>query len=630
MKNLLYLFLTVFLLILNDGLFSQSSELFIPLNIQQAYQKNTRAYDGAPGEAYWQNRADYDMDIEFDPLTRLLKGTERILYHNNSPDTLQELFIHLFPDLYKRGNPRDFLIRYQDESEGIVLYDLKLNGRNLDPGGKNGIVHRGHSGMRISLPAPLQPGHHITLDILWRYHLNMESHIRTGAVDSSSFFIAYFFPRMAVYDDITGWNDFKYTGGVEFYNDYGDFDVSISVPRDFVVWATGEFQNPEEVLQEKYLRRYRIGAVSDSVIHIIDSTEYLNRDITRQNSRNIWHFRAKNVTDFAFALSDHYLWDAASVVVDKGNGRRVMMNAAYNINSKDFRHTIPIGLKGLDFMSRTLPGVPFPYPQITVFNSLDEMEYPMMVNLVSYNNFHSTIRVTLHEMFHSYFPFYVGCNETLYAWMDEGLTTFATYVMAESLYTPEHAALSFYGDYQGHIGDFIDIPVFVVSDVIKRPVYYFSSYTKPAVFLLVLRDMLGADLFDRTLREFINRWNGKHPQPYDLFFTFMDVTGHNLDWFIRPWIFEYGYVDLAIGTVMQGAENCEITIENRGGFPSPIDLQIEYQNGKVSDIHRTAAIWKAGNSEVVLKVPITGEIRSILLRNSTLLDAVFTNNRMDF
>ncbi len=607
---------------------AQSSDLYIPLNIQKAYVNNTRSRDGTPGSLYWQNRADYKIDVEFDPVTRLLQGAEEITYYNNSPDTLRDLVLHLFPDLFKRGNARDYDVDYEEESEGVILQKVSINNNDLDLSYGSEAEERGHSSITIKLPSFLPPADTLTMQVSWQYTMNKGSHIRTGAVDSSGFFIAYFFPRIAVYDDVNGWNNFNYTGGVEFYNDFGNFDAAVTVPRDFIIWASGELQNPDSVLTEKYYRRYQLSLSSDSIIHIIDSTDYLNKDITSHNQKNIWKFRADNVSDFAFAVSNHYLWDATSLPVHKNSDRRVMINAAYNKNSADFYEVAGIARKGAEFMSADVPGVPFPFPRITIFNALDEMEYPMMVNLLSYENSHATLRVTLHEIFHSYFPFYMGMNETLYAWMDEGLTTFGTYLMVEALDSPGEARLSFYDDYKNHMGDFIDVPIFVVSDYLKRPVYLFNSYVKPAVFFLILRDVLGDELFKKALQEFMMRWHGKHPMPYDLFFTFMNVTGQNLDWLIQPWFFEYGYADLALKEIQLENNTYRITVEKKGHYPVPIDLQINYADGGTDTIHIGAMVWRDNITDYLTEKPAARKISSVELLNRIFVDADSMNDML--
>jgi hypothetical protein len=467
------------------------------------------------------------------------------------------------------------------------------------------------------------------LSIAWHYTLNEGSHIRTGAIDQSSFFVAYFFPRIAVYDDIDGWNDFTYTGSAEFYNDFGNFEVSVTVPKDFVVWATGNWQNPDEVLVDKYYRRYQNALLSDSIVHIIDSTDYMQSKVTTQRIKNVWKFRAENVSDFAFATSDHYLWDGSSMVVDVKSGRRVFMDIAYHKDSRDYYNMASISRKAVEFMSHDIPGISFPYPKITIVNSLDEMEYPMMVNLLSYKDHHATLRVGSHEIFHSYFPFYMGINETKYGWMDEGLTTFGTYLITEAIDSPRYSRLSFYEQFMRNVGNVIDVPVFTSSDHIIRPVYYFTSYTKPAAFFLILKDVLGDIQFKKALQEFMIRWNGKHPTPYDLFFTFKEVTGEDLDWIIKPWIFEFGYVDLAVKEIISKEGKYEIIIEKKGHYPAPIKLEITYADGEMEMIHKTAAIWKSGETLYTIEKPHSKKIKSVELLNKTNLDADISNNLLN-
>jgi hypothetical protein len=623
-KSLLIIVLTWLFFSFNS--IPQTSELYIPRNIQQAYKNNTRSMDGKPGEQYWQNRADYNISVEFDPISRLLKGSEKINFINNSPDSLKEIIILLLPNFYKKGNMRAFDIDPEDESDGVSIEELIVNDQNIDISPDSKTVDYFHSSMKINLPAPITPGQQSILNISWHYSVNKGSHSRTGAVDSSSFFIAYFFPRIAVYDDVDGWNDFVYTGSTEFYNDFGDFDVSIKVPKDFIIWATGELQNPEEVLEEKVFKRYQSAFTSDSIIHIIDSIDLSQKPFSDDKLQNEWRFTANYVSDFAFALSDHYLWDASSIVADKSTKKRVLIDAAYNKDSKDFYETVKISKQAIEFMCYKLPGIPFPFPKVTIFNGLDEMEYPMMVNLISYTDIHETIRVTSHEIFHSYFPFYTGINETKYAWMDEGITTFVTYLISEDIDSPEQSNLSFYERYESHIGDFLDIPIFSVSDYVIRPVYYFISYTKPAAFFLVLKDLLGEEKFKKAFQEFIIRWNGKHPMPYDLFFTFTEAAGENLDWIIKPWMFEFGYVDLSIKDVVSRDNETEIIIEKIGHYPAPIKINVIYEDSSNEIFSANTAVWKNGNNLYSKLIPKAKKITCAELKNSVVIDADLANN----
>ncbi|MCK5077744.1 MAG: peptidase, partial [Calditrichia bacterium] len=267
MKKLFYMFIIVMIFTLSSNSYTQSSGLYIPRNIQKVYDNKTRSLNGKPGKNYWQNSADYSINVEIDPQTRLLSGTEKIIYFNNSPDTLRELKLHLFPNIYKKGNPREEKIYPYDENEGVVIEEIFINNKKLHDSSHEKYTDYIEEDYNLRIFQHLPPGEKISINISWHYTINRYSHIRTGAVDSSSFFIAYFFPRMAVYDDIDGWNEFEYKGTSEFYNDFGRFEVAITVPRNFTVWATGILQNPEDVLNKKYLNRYKTALTSDSIIH---------------------------------------------------------------------------------------------------------------------------------------------------------------------------------------------------------------------------------------------------------------------------------------------------------------------------------------------------------------------------
>jgi hypothetical protein len=578
--------------------YAQNGELYIPTNIQKAYNKKTRSEDGNPGMVYWQNRADYKINVKLDPKTLVIKGTETITYFNNSSDTLKELFFHLFPNMYKKGNYRDFEIDPSDESDGVSIDKMDINGFEINTSFQNRRLTYTHSGLSLRLKNPIYPGSSNKINISWSYTENRRSHIRAGMVDSTSFFIAYFFPRLAVYDDIDGWNRFDYTGGVEFYNDFGDFDVSITVPKNFVVWATGILKNPEEVLNEKYFKRYQAAINSNIVVRVIDTSDIRKRDFTKPNDFNTWKYKADFVTDFAFGTSDHYLWDAVSLLADKEKNKKILIDVAYNQNSKDFYENIKFAQQAITYMCNVFPGIPFPYPKITVFNGLSEMEYPMMVNNISYvQDIHGTFLLTAHEIFHTYYPFYTGLNETSYAWMDEGITTFSTYLLVNALDSLNEDKLTFLNDYKPYRGKNSDLPIFSNSNYIKRPVYDFISYPKPTHFFLVLRNHLGEKMFTKSFQDFIKRWKGKHPTPYDLFNTFKNVTGENLDWLIKPWIFEFGYVDFSIKEVIQSEGKFKVTIEKIGNYPAHVKIKVKYNTGSSEILRYPASIWKDNKKE---------------------------------
>ncbi|MGW8282361.1 MAG: M1 family metallopeptidase, partial [Gemmatimonadota bacterium] len=375
--------LILFLLLFAAPAGAQGTGIFVPGEVQAAFDSGTRSTDGEPGPAYWQNSADYEMHIRFDPISGELVGRETIVYRNESPDSLRSLVLKLMSNLFKRGSARDNAIAPEDVSDGVTLTAVELNGEPLDPAPDREQVIYLQNGSIVMIPGSVPPGGMAELSIDWRQVVNRGSHGRSGGVDSTTWFNAYFFPRIAVRDDIDGWDVSPHLGTAEFYNDFGDFEVTIEVQDGYLVWATGVLQNPDEVLAPDVASRYREALESDDIVHIVDAAAIAAGALTTTgdaDGSNFWRFRADYVPDFAFAVSNHYLWDASSLVVDPATGRRVLIDAAYDPSSSDFYEVAEVARNSIDYMSRVFPGVPFPYPQETVFNGLSEMEYPMMVN----------------------------------------------------------------------------------------------------------------------------------------------------------------------------------------------------------------------------------------------------------
>ena len=635
MSKILSTYILISILAVTTKSLAQTSNLYIPINIQEAYKNKTRSMDGKPGENYWQNRADYSINVDFNPKTRFLKGNEKITYFNNSPDTLKEIVIHLYPDYFKKGNARDNNIDFTDESDGVSIENIIVDNKviNVNPGSRN--VEYFHTYLKLKFDSYLLPNSQIKLDISWNYTLNLGSHIRTGTVDSTSFFIAYFFPHIAVYDDIHGWNEYEYTGNTEFYNDFGNYEVSITVPENFIVWATGTVQNPEEVLSEKVLLRYKSAMTSDTIIHIVDSNEVIQKKITTKNIKNKWKFKVNNIPDFAFALSDHYLWDATSLVVDEKTERRVLIDAAYNKDSKDFYKVAETARKSIEFLSFNFPGIPFPYPQMTVFNGATGMEFPMILNNMSVyhpnmshhpNKEHLLLVFTAHEIAHTYYPFYLGTNEIDYAWMDEGWATLTEFLLGSELDTINTTQILSINKYKKAIGTETDFPLISMSKITKNPTYKVNSLPKAAIFNLILKDLLGDDLFKKTLHEYIERWNGNHPMPYDFFYTFSNASGQNLNWLYKPWFFEYGYPDLAIKDVNIKDGDYKIVIEKIGNYPIPLDLNILFSDGTHEIIHKKVSVWKKGDNTFTIHGKTVKTIIEIELGDKNIPDANLINN----
>ena len=621
--------LTLLLLLSAADARAQTSDIFVPREVRSAYEKGTRSEDGNPGPNYWQNGADYDMHIRFDPVSGELSGSETITYRNESPDSLRSLVLKLMPNLFKRGSARDGGIAPEDAGEGVTLTAVTLNGETLDPAPGGGQVNHYMNGNIVVVRGPVAPDSTTTLSIEWHQVVNRGSHGRSGGVDSTSWFNAYFFPRIAVRDDIDGWDSSPHLGTAEFYNDFGDFDVTIEVPQNYVVWATGLLQNPEEVLVPEIASRYRAALESDEMVHIVDPAALEAGGITAAapGGTNSWRFRAEYVPDFAFAVSDHYLWDASSLVVDPATGRRVLIDAAYNPESADFYEVAEVARNSIDYMSREFPGVPFPYPQETVFNGLSEMEFPMMVNDVSVEDRQYMISLTSHEIFHTYFPFWMGTNEIKYAWMDEGWATFGDWFITNRLYTEEPMRLFGMDMFETEAGGWNDLPIMAGAGQGKSPAYFFASYPKPAFFYLMLRDMWGEERFREVIQEFMRRWNGKHPTPWDFFNTLEDETGDSLGWLIRPWFFDYGTADLALGEVVREGDNWRIEVVRVGANPVPIDVTVTWADDSETELHEPVSVWREGTGRHVFEVPAHGEVRQVALGNDTTPDANPADNR---
>lgn len=613
------------ILFLSQGI-AQKPDLYMPLNFKKAYTGGTRSYDGKPGKHYWQNRADYAMNITVEPVSQILSGKEEITYYNNSPDTLNVLVVHLYPNIFRKGAVRDYPADPADLTDGVDIEMIRVNGKEIDLSPHKRKVRIQNTLLYVLPNDPVSPESETEIAVEWNFSMNSNSHLRTGKVDSSTFFVAYFYPRLAVYDDIDDWNTANYTGQKEFYHDFGNYDVTVNVPPNYLIWATGELQNADDVLEEEYLERFLRAKQSDEIIHIIDADDADRMKITSGKKPNSWNYKADNVTDFAFATSDHYLWDASGMVVDRETGRRTLIQTAYDRNSDDFYQVCKLARKAVYYMSNQFPGIPFPYPSITVFNGLSEMEYPMMVNDYSVENYAFLIELTSHEIFHTYFPFYTGLNETKYAWMDEGLTVLGEYLIASYIDTTEQKEIFMASSYQQNMGNDWEMPLFSNSLNIRSITYFFNSYPKAGTFFYILRDLLGEDLFNQAIQQFIHRWNGKHPTPYDLFFTIEDIARTDLSWFVKPWFFEFGYPDLAIKDVRDKEHAVIVTIEKKGIYPVPVALTIEYIDGSSLNVHRTAEVWKDGRTILNVEIENFSGIKKILLGNHLVLDANNSDN----
>ncbi len=591
---------------LSSFIFAQQN-LPVARNIQDAYNKHTRSVEGAPGKNYWQNFASYNINISFAPITRIISGTEEITYTNNSPDTLKEIWFKLYPNFYKQGSDRDMIISSNDVSEGVRIEKMIVG--DEEKSADDIIIEGTNAHTKIK---PLLPKQQLKFTVSFSYVLNKTSHVRTGMVDDGSAFIAYFFPRIAVYDDIDGWNKYPYIGSQEFYNDFCDFNVAVTVPENYIVNATGTLQNANEVLAPEIAQRINAAEQNDGITKIIDTIDLQRGNITKQSETNTWKFQAKNVTDFVFATSNHYVWYASSLVVDPSMQRRTRVDAVFNPNHKDYFNVVDYARQTVKAMSYNFPAYPYPYPHETIFDGLDQMEYPMMVNDNPLDEKASEIELTDHEIFHTMFPFYMGINETKYGWMDEGWATMAEWLISPMI---DSTIVDDYGakETSKYAGDEIDLPIMTLSTEISDPTYFLNCYPKPALGYFYVKDMLGDALFIKALHHYIDEWHGKHPMPYDFFNCMNEGSGKNLNWFWKSWFFDNGVPDLAIDKVTVSGNTWLVRVSAKGSKPVPIDLTIYFKDGTTQKIHRSIEVWENGNSSTSISFTANKKINKIIL-----------------
>lgn len=603
-------------------------ESFEPLELQptNAY----RSASGQPGPAYWQQRADYDIHVTLDPAARRIDGSETIRYTNNSPHELEYLWIQLDQNLFRPGSrgagiqPPDSRWRGSFEGGGFDLSDVRVDGQPADY-----LVD--DTRMRITLDEPMAPGGS-TADISLDFGFEIPQYgaDRMGWLDveqGTVFELAQWYPRMYVFDDVNGWNTMPYLGQGEFYLEYGDFDLALTVPHNFIVASTGELQNPDEVLTADQRERLDAARGSAETVMIV-SPEEVGTAAARPSGSGMltWHFRAENVRDVAWAASEAFIWDAAgwegvlnmSYYPQEGIG--TPDNPGWEESTEYVRHSI---------QHYSEMWYDYPYPvAINVAGIVGGMEYPMIVFCSVNARDRSLFGVTTHEIGHEWYPMIVGSDERRYAWMDEGLDTFINH----------YATLAYYGEDEptqlnadfisrGMLSDLADVPIYTYPDAIPREGLGFLAYQKPAMGLYLLREyVLGPDRFDPAFREYTERWAYKHPKPSDFFRTMQDVSGERLDWFWRGWLFETDVLDQQIESVAQAETQTRVTIEHEDGLVMPIDLLIRYEDGRTET--RRIPVEAFVNSDTFTEVIERGDVESVTIDPEMLLpDVQRQNNR---
>lgn len=618
----------VFFLILHWAIFAfaQESNLYMPVEISKAYQNGTRSYDGKPGKAYWVNSADYEIDVEFEPQSLLIKGKETITYYNNSPDTLIRIVLKLKQNFYKQGAMRDQPISIENVTDGVKVSNVKIRKGAI----MNDPAREGSYGtlffIRLKEEDFLLPHASITFSLDWELKMPSKLESRSGKAGDDSYFISYWFPQMSVYDDISGWDTQSYTGVGETYNDRANYKVNITVPGQYVVWATGEQLNPDAVFNGSFLEQMNKSKNADSIIHLITAVQTLGESL-KAAEKHTWSFRAENVPDFAFALSSDYVWDATSAIANKQTGERAWINIAYPETAKMYKMAAQIAQKAIIQFSNVKPGIAYPYKkQVTFYGDFGMgMEFPMMAldgdMGADSSDFYDLIA---HEIAHTYFPFSVNTNEKMYAWMDESWTTIfgVGFAHANGFQTPPFFA--HFDKVSWHT--FRDLPPMVPTTNVRQLENMQIAYIRPRFSTIFLFEMFEENGKKSPLKEYFSRWEGKHPTPYDYFFTMNNLFGEDLSWYFKPWFFEFCSPDLEIAEVKMTGKNARISIKNPGKMPLPVALTFYFEDGNTNQYRKSAMAWKDGTTTFFVDFETNQKLVKIVLGDDKIPDYKPENN----
>jgi hypothetical protein len=585
----------------------------------RAVERGTRTRTGRPGPRYWTQHAQYRIAAELDPATRRVSGTGTVRYHNRSPDELRVLAVHLHPNLFAPDAVRNEEVPVVG---GMELARVTAQGRTLeavpalDTLGTPAYTVDG-TVARIRLPQPLPSGSTAELGFTWSYVVPPDGAPRTGT-DGDVYFVAYWYPQVAVYDDVSGWHTDPYMGNAEFYMGYADYDVSLTVPEGWLVGATGTLQNPEEVLSPQTRRRVEAAVRGRAVAHVVRAEDRGAGRATRTapGGKLTWRFQASDVRDFAWGTSASYLWDATAALAGDADGDGRADTAAIHTFYRPERvqwawdQSARYGQHSVEFLSRYL--WPYGYPQMTVMDgpaSCGGMEYPMNTCIGGRRDTLSLYSVTVHEIAHMWFPMQVGSDEKRYTWQDEGLTRFnQAQAMREffrgydleTIARNQYLALARRGG--EHAGGEVELMRHGDRYPVGSPAYAIASYPKMATNLAMLRALLGEETFLRAYREYGRRWINRHPQPYDLFNTFEDVAGRDLDWFWRAWWYETWTLDQAIGEVRAAGDRLEVEVLDLGLAPMPARLAVTRADGRTERIEVPVEVWLDGARRHVVPV----------------------------
>jgi hypothetical protein len=581
-----------------------------------AVARGTRSRSGTPGPRYWQQWARYRLAAELDPATARLTGRGSVRYFNRAPDTLPDVWVHLHQNLFAPGAPRNEAV---PPTTGMELTRVVAQGAVIEAVPAAQLARSTGGGyaidgtrLRIRLRRPLLPGDSVDLDFQWAFTVPPDGAPREGT-DGEIFMIAYWYPQLAVYDDVNGWQVDPYLGTSEFYMGYADYDVELTVPEGWLIGGTGSLTNPADVLSGEVQARLDRARRSGDIVHVVaEADRGAGRATTRgQNRKLTWRFRAPNVRDFAWGTSDQYLWDATIAATGDADGDARPDTAAIHTFYRPSRRqwaweqSAAYARHSIEYLSRFL--WPYAYPQMTAVDgvvSCSGMEYPMLTCIGGPRDTLALYSVIVHEFAHMWFPMQVGSDEKRHAWQDEGLTRF-NQIQAMQEYFRGYDRLSISrNNYIGIARTDLEEPLMRHGDHYRygTPAYGIASYDKMALNLEMLRALLGEATFMRAYREYGRRWVNKHPTPYDFWNTVDNVAGRDLDWFWRTWWFETWTLDHAIAGVRTTAAGVEIDVEDRGMAFMPTRVAITRADASVERTEVPVERWLGGARRHTLRL----------------------------
>ena len=609
------------------------TSVFAPLALPPGNQ--FRSGSGAPGPRYWQNRASYDIKASLDTTSKTLTGSLKLKYTNNSPDSLRFIWLQVEQNAFKDKSLNSFIFPQESRfgargfegGDVIERFDQLLGSRRVS------VKRRpNETTMKVDLAEPLAPGKAATFDIAWHFVIPEHGADRMGR-EGSLYELAQWYPRVNVYDDLRGWNTEPYLGQGEFYLEYGDFNVEITLPSGYIVASTGTLTNPRDVLTSAQIARLGQAIKSATPVNIVTLAEIKSGAARPKGTAGTltWKFSAKQVRDVAWAASPEYIWDASG-----WNG--ILAQAYYRPSAiepwKDAADQTRMSLD--EYSTRWYK---YPWPQMSaVEGPISGMEYPMLVMEAKSNDKYDLYNVVTHEIGHNWFPMLVGSNERVYMWQDEGFNTFIN-TFSEGRRYPEKGdqmtrALGERQFVEGAQKQNVDVPIDVMPDRIDPRLLGLAAYVKPSVGLQLLRqEIMGPAAFDDAFRTYIERWAFKHPSPADFYRTMEDVGGKRLDWFWREWFKENSHFDQAIDTVVtskatDGANVVTVVYGNRARGVLPIHARFTYSDGTVDNYDYPAEVWSTNTTHYMRRYTIGNRTlsRIEIEPDKRLLDVDRSNN----